>query len=239
LPCLKYYAQEQRLFSTEFATKLNDEEAEYVFERLKGHYHFSQWLEIGGRKCSGRCNAWMIRVSHEPSVALIAHEVAHAIHKRKFGEKFHTKRHTRIMQRVCEYMMRRLPEWREFLQRNETEYEARSQARLLRLQETARYKNSIPGRLERLRGREKRWTRRRKLADTMLRKIRRKIKCLERRQERTQETALTTLGAGDTHVQQVDVGPESESCSAFLVTAANGSFESSTCSLQKSKTFGV
>lgn len=239
MPWLKYYAHERRLFSTEYATQLDDEEAEYVFERLKGHYHFSQWLEIGGRKCSGHCNAWMIRVSHEPSVALIAHEVAHAIHKRKFGEKFHTKRHTRIMRRVCEYIMRRLPEWREFLRRNETEREARSQARLLRVHEAARHKNSIPGRLDRLMEREKRWTRRRKLAETMLGKIRRKIKCLERSQRRTQETALTTLGAGDTHVQQVDVGPESESCSAFLGTVANGSFESSTCSLQKSKTCGV
>ena len=239
MPWLRYYTREQQLFSTEYATKLDDEEAEYVFERLKGHYYFSQQLEIGGRKCSGHCNAWMIRVSHEPSVALRAHEVAHAIHKRRFGEKFHTRRHTRIMRRVCEYIMRRLPDWGEFLQRKETEYEARSQARLLRLQETARHKNSIHGRLERLREQEKRWTRRRKLAETMLRKIRRKIKCLEQRQRRTQETALTTLDAGNTHVQQVDVGPESESCSAFLGTVANGSFESSTCSLQKSKTYVV
>jgi len=183
LPRLEYCGRERKLFSTEFATKLDDEEAEYVFERLKGHYHFSQWLEIGGRDGSGHCNAWLVRVCHEPSVGLLAHEVAHAMHNRKPGEKFHTKRHTGIMRRVCEYITRHLTGWREFLQRKEAECEARKQARLLSVQETVRYKNSIPGRLERLSEQEKKWIRRRKLAETKLRKIRRKIKCLQRREE--------------------------------------------------------
>lgn len=191
MPWLEYYARERGLFSAEFATKLDDEEAQYVFDRLKGHYHFSRWLEIGGRNGSGNCNAWRVRVCHGPSVGLIAHEVAHAIHKRKPGERFHTKRHTRIMRRVSKYVMRRLPRWREFLRCKEAESEARKHTRLTRLQEAALYRNSVAGRLQRLHEQEKRWIRRQKLAETKLKKIRRKIKCLERKQE----TASTTFAA--------------------------------------------
>lgn len=207
MPWLKYYTREQQLFSAEYATKLDDEEATYVFERLRGHYHFSQWLEIGGGRGSGHCNSWRIRVSHEPSIGLMAHEVAHAIHIRGDGEKFHTKRHTRIMRRVCKYVMIRLPAWREFLRRKEAVCEARTHARQLRLQQAAQHKNSIRGRLEHLGEQEKKWTRRQKLAETKLRKIRQKIKRLQRRQE----TASRACPAGNTCVQQVDISSESKS----------------------------
>jgi chromosome segregation ATPase len=95
------------------------------------------------------------------------------------------------MRRVCEYIMRHLPQWREFLKHRHAECTARTQARLTRLEEIVRYKNSVAGKLEHLKEMEKRWTRRQRLAETRLKNIRRKIKRLERRQQTGPEACPT------------------------------------------------
>ena len=106
MPWIKYYEKERQRFSREYSTKLSDDETKQVFEHLKNHYQIPHRLTIGGRHGYGRCTNRRIRVSHDGSVGMLAHEVAHAIQmrQRKPNERWHTKRHAAIMKRICKYI---------------------------------------------------------------------------------------------------------------------------------------
>jgi membrane-anchored protein YejM (alkaline phosphatase superfamily) len=114
MPWLKYYEKERERFSKEYATKLNDNELKYAFERLKNHYHIDQELIIRGQRGHGHCWRWRIVLSHESSVGMLAHEVAHAIqwNQKRANEKWHTKRHAAIMKQVSQYLMSHIDNWR-------------------------------------------------------------------------------------------------------------------------------
>jgi len=113
---LKYYDVEDEIFREEYAITLNDEELTYIFLRLQSRYEFTQYLKIYGRQhTGGRCSSTQIRLPHNCSVGLLAHEVAHALQKRNGDvvRKWHTKKHMVYMKRVCRYIMKNLPYWRE------------------------------------------------------------------------------------------------------------------------------
>lgn len=128
---LKYYADEEEIFRQEREMKISDAEAEMVFGKLAKKHKLPQRLEFFGNRQSGSCSPARIRLSHNPSIAILSHEVAHAIQYAKFKKKYgyingnpnrkkqrwHTKKHQRIMRKVCDYINKNIDQWR--LQRQE------------------------------------------------------------------------------------------------------------------------
>lgn len=177
---LKSYRKEWNEFKTEYETKLSDYEAQYVFERLVRHYHFSRQLIFRGYRQSGNQNPFSIRVSHSPSVGLLAHEVSHAIDKKR-RIKVHTKHQRALMRRVCEFIMMRLEDYRQKIEKHEIEKRQRAETKAEKQKQEEIYKKSPEGRLEVLRAREKRVVTKLKRTETQLKKVRRRIKIWERK----------------------------------------------------------
>jgi hypothetical protein len=128
---LKYYADEEEVFRQEREMKISDAEAGLVYQKLVKKYKLPQRLEFYGNQQSGSCSVCRIRLSHNPSIATLSHEVAHAIQYKKFKNKYgyingnpnlkkhrwHTKKHQRIMRKVCDYINKNIDQWR--IQRQE------------------------------------------------------------------------------------------------------------------------
>jgi hypothetical protein len=128
---LKYYADEEEVFRQEREMKISDAEAGLVYQKLAKKYKLSQRLEFYGNQQSGSCSVCRVRLSHNPSIATLSHEVAHAIQYKKFKNKYgyingnpnlkkhrwHTKKHQRIMRKVCDYINKNIDQWR--IQRQE------------------------------------------------------------------------------------------------------------------------
>ncbi len=185
---LEYYQKEREQFKTEFETTMSDEEARYVFTRLKKRYHLHRDLEFYGNGGGGRCGAWYIRLSHTPSVGIMAHEIAHAIHHRKkvqgkipFNSRSHTRRHRAIMRRVARVIMARLEKWRGFVAMRSTKRAESLEEKVTREQAEEVRRATPQYKLEHLRALEKRALTRAKRAQTQLKKVRRKIKIWERK----------------------------------------------------------
>jgi hypothetical protein len=134
MPRLAYYQNEREVFKQEYEMKLTDSEAVFICQKLAKKYKLSQRLEFFGNRQSGSCSPVRIRLSHNPSIAIISHEVAHAIQYMKFKKKYgyilgnpnlkkqrwHTKRHFRIMRKICDYVNKNVDQWRtERKERNE------------------------------------------------------------------------------------------------------------------------
>lgn len=184
MPYLHYYARERALLPESFTVKLDDEETTYIYGRLQSHYGFRQRLRIAGWRGSGYCNNFEIRLSHNPSVGLMAHEIGHAIHRldgRSQYEKKHTKKHFSKMKRVAEYALAHLPEYRVALGKQRSEREQRLVERVRKLEQQTAHKNSPQGKLEHLHKLEAKWVRRQRLANTRLKKIRRRIRIWEKK----------------------------------------------------------
>jgi len=183
---LKYYQQEGKQFEKEFKIHLTNSEAHYIYDRLKAHYRIPHDLELWGRTRGSCRSSNTIKLPHSPDIARMAHEVAHAIQMKKLdawskNRRWHTKKHNRIMRRVCDYILSHLEEWRTSLQQLNQRRQEIFQAKLGRQQQQEAYKKSIDGKLEHLRKLEKRATTRWKLSTTRLKKIQRRIKLLQAR----------------------------------------------------------
>jgi NADH pyrophosphatase NudC (nudix superfamily) len=131
MPWIKYYEKERRRFSREYSIKLNDDEIKHVFELLKNHYHIPHELTISGRKGYGRCTHRRIRVAHESSIGMLAHEVAHAIQmkQKRPSERWHTQRHATIMKRVCRHITNHI-DWKKTSARRDPEIQQASDSKL-------------------------------------------------------------------------------------------------------------
>jgi len=98
---LTFYLREHQLFPKAFETKIEDHQATLIVRKLLRHFgkkYAAKSLRVRfrGNKQSGAVG-WGIRLSHNPSIGLICHEVAHIFHRR------HDKKLMRVMGRMIAY----------------------------------------------------------------------------------------------------------------------------------------
>ena len=107
---LTFYKNEHHIYKDAFDLKLSDAEAVKIVKKLVRHfklYHRTVTVRFFGNKQSGRCN-WcgLIRLSHNPSLGLICHEVAHLGHRR------HDKKLMKLMGKLIKYC-EKMEYWRK------------------------------------------------------------------------------------------------------------------------------
>lgn len=109
---LTFYANERKLFPTEFSMKVEDRTAEKIVSKIARHFKF-KIFRIGFRGNKGSGHAWYdeITLSHNPSIAVICHELAHSHNKQKYGNMYHNKKLLRTMTRFIEYC-RKMNYWK-------------------------------------------------------------------------------------------------------------------------------
>ena len=121
MPYLKFYQKERKLFSEESVMKVSDEVAEIIFRKLERHFIDSRRYPFRLRfygNGGGACGMWGIRLPHNPTILLICHELAHRIHRLKYGstKRHHTKKLMRIIKRLITYC-RKKNYWKEEIKR--------------------------------------------------------------------------------------------------------------------------
>jgi len=194
---LKYYADERELFRKEREMKILDAEAVSIYEKLAGKYKLSQKLEFYGNRQSGSCSVFRIRLSHNPSIAILSHEVAHAIQYKKFKKKYgyingnpnlkkhkwHTKKHSRIVRRICDYINKNIDQWRLQQQERKNRRIAKFYDRIEHEQQQQENKKKPEFKLIKIRELIKKWEGKRKRADNKLKKLQKREKiCLKQAQ---------------------------------------------------------
>jgi type IV secretory pathway VirB4 component len=180
---LLYYVEERMQFKDEFSDELGYDWTTLFFERLKQHYKFRQQLVFGGRR-GGTCNGCVVRIKPDClNLGVLVHEVAHAIQmkSKKPGQKWHTKKHTRLMIKVFDYVKAHRTEW---ITNDKVKTERRQEAhqeRELRASNRIAYQKTPEYKLEVLRNREKHLLSRSKRLNTSLKKVQSKIKRYEKK----------------------------------------------------------
>jgi hypothetical protein len=189
---LKYYADEEEVFRQEREMKISDAEAVSIYEKLAGKYKLPQKLEFYGNRQSGACSPYRIRLSHNPSIAIISHEVAHAIQYKKFKKKYgyingnpnlkrkrirwHTKKHSRIMRKVCDYIDKNIDQWRLQRQERQRRKMAKFYARIEIQQQRQEDKKKSEFKLIKIRELIKKWDSKRERAENRLKKLQKREK---------------------------------------------------------------
>ena len=85
---LSFYSKERQLFPEAFTTKVSDEEATKIFRKLLRHFLPKSYMakhaaiRFYGNHQSGSAGYGRVRVSHNPSIGLLCHEIGHLIHLR-------------------------------------------------------------------------------------------------------------------------------------------------------------
>jgi hypothetical protein len=182
---LKYYANEREIFRQERETKISDAEAELVYLKLAKKHKLSQRLEFFGTRQSGSCSPMRVKLSHNPSIAILSHEVAHAIQYKKFRKKYgyingnpnikrhrwHTKQHQRIMHRICDYIDKNIDQWRLQRQEKQRHRIAKFNERIESEQRRHEDKKKPEFKLIKIQELIKKWEGKRKRAENKLKKL--------------------------------------------------------------------
>jgi len=103
---LVFYLKERQLYPKAFQTKIDDDVAKILVKKLFRHFYKIEAkgckkIRFYGNRGSGNYGWWNITLSHNPSIGLICHEVAH----RKF--KKHTKRMMKFIGRLVDYCIKK------------------------------------------------------------------------------------------------------------------------------------
>jgi len=97
---LTFYKNEHHIFNEAFNLKLSDAEAVEIVKKLTRHFKLKFGsVRFYGAKQSGRCGWWTaeLRLSHNPSLGLVCHEVAH------LAERRHCKKLMKVMGKLIKY----------------------------------------------------------------------------------------------------------------------------------------
>ena len=97
---LVFYNKERQVFKDAYTIKLSDSEAVKIAKKLTRHFKLKFGsVRFYGNSQSGRCSWWTaeLRLSHNPSLGLVCHEVAH------LGEKRHSKKLMKLMGKLIRY----------------------------------------------------------------------------------------------------------------------------------------
>jgi len=103
---LAFYMKERQLYPKAYEIKVNDNIAEILVKKLFRHFYKikaedCKKIRFYGNRGSGSYGWWNIRLSHNPSIGLICHEVAH----RKF--KRHTKKMMKFIGKLINYCIKK------------------------------------------------------------------------------------------------------------------------------------
>jgi DNA-binding transcriptional ArsR family regulator len=180
---LLYYVEEHVRFREYYDEKLTTGLATLFFEKLKAHYKFGQCLEFRGFGNGSNCSSYRIRLGRDTNVGTLAHEVAHAIQFRKIRlgvavntRRWHTKKHTRIMENVLKYISNNRVSWIAMQdaknERSVVSYHLKKEKEV----KEKEFKKSDEYKLGLLRASEKRLSTKAKRIDTLLKKVKKKIK---------------------------------------------------------------
>lgn len=110
MPWLKFYEKERQQYPEAFTHKVSDEGAKIIVKKLKRHFKIIRLYGLRFYGNSGSGSAYpngYIRLSHNPSVGMICHEVAHLFNKRKYGNWNHNKKLMRTIKRMVNYCKRK------------------------------------------------------------------------------------------------------------------------------------
>jgi hypothetical protein len=101
----KYYFEEYQRFSVEKQIKIEDHTAELIARKIVRHFKFTlnkvKFYGNGG----GHASYWhdSVTLPHNPSVVMIAHELAHLHNKEKYNNGKHNKRLAATVKRFIAY----------------------------------------------------------------------------------------------------------------------------------------
>jgi hypothetical protein len=180
---LLYYQKEKEQFSDQDKTTLTNQEALYIFKRLRKHYKFFQRFEIWGHGGGGHCNTFRVQVSNNTSIRTFVHEVAHAIQFKthQHGKKWHTKKHKSIMVRVMRYALAHLDGWKAQVAKNCDREAKTSMNRYEKKQKVIAERSTPEWKLKHLQELEKRAESKVRRDTKHLKKIQRRIRIWERK----------------------------------------------------------
>ena len=182
---------DEQLFEKAAGQHVDDGFAEFIVSRLRWSYRLPESeVQFRGHGDGGHCSIDRIQLSHNPSLNLIAHEIAHGRQYRrriKKGylevgrKKWHTKQHHRLMRRTLEYIYKHLDNWSVEYAVEVKGRQTRLEQRIERLEAKEVYKLSPQYKLDQLRKREKKLATKLKRTQTALKKVQRRIKIWEKK----------------------------------------------------------
>lgn len=199
---LLYYRNEHKLFPEAYADKVSESYAELIFDKLKAHYKFHHRVIFRGNRQRGKCSAFWITLCRNPSIGLIAHEVAHAIQLKKEGyhcekgRRWHTKKHTAIMKRVLNYINIHIAGWIAVKEKKNERYLEMADDKFKRQQQKLAFKKTDEYKIQQLQKREKRLLSKFRRAENALKKVRKKLKYYEKK-------ASLQSPNGDAHISGI------------------------------------
>jgi hypothetical protein len=104
---LKFYAKEMKMYEKEYGMKVSDKQAELIIRKLSRHFKISRpRVRFYGTRQSGMSyNGWSnsIRISHNPSVALVIHELAHTYNSQRHINHYHNRFLMRTIKKFHNY----------------------------------------------------------------------------------------------------------------------------------------
>lgn len=194
---LTYYLNEASVHGKNGKIKLTNTETRYVFERLKKHYKLRHALEIYGTGNRGNCNPMRIKVSYDSDLSVIVHEVAHGIQEKKKNrtvfvdgmrqfpkrrkQRWHTKKHMKIMARIYKYMMPKLEGWRAMANKKSESHFVSVRKKEEKKSQLEQFRKTPKFKLQQIERRIKLWESKRKRADNAIKKLERRRKLWERK----------------------------------------------------------
>jgi hypothetical protein len=182
----------QKFNSEQDKMKLDESQMEFIFEKFKAHYKFSHYLKFGGRKSC--CNSNRVQIwRSQMTLYTLIHEVAHAIQfkKRKTVDsegnrirtKFHTKKHTKLMERLYRYFNSHWSQWQETMQKDIERNKVRLEKQSAKINQIMAYKGSPQYKLDLIEKNIKNWESKMRRAQNALKKLNRRKKLWENRFE--------------------------------------------------------
>jgi hypothetical protein len=188
---LKYYQDEHRELGLYRQAKITNQEAEHIFSVFQRRFKIPHSLRFYGYRDSGHCTRREVKLSNNPSILMMAHELAHAIQYRKRLKKFgifklprmgwHTKQHAKLTRKLIGIIVEDLPAYKDAIAMKEGDRLASKATKAQRMAQIEAEKASPAYKLERLNGQKARWLTKKKRAENAIKKIERRIRIWEKK----------------------------------------------------------
>lgn len=179
------YRKEQGIYKDAYNRKVSNAEAELIARKLARHFKLRISIRFWGNRQTGCAyHSGLLRISNNPSVGLIAHEVAHVLDRkrrmiglavRKLKSRHGSKRWLKLVGRVLAYGNKHGWWQDEYAKRLE-----QSQTTAQKKHEKKAQAQTQDAKLERLKANLKRWESKRKRAETAIKKLNRGLKRLQK-----------------------------------------------------------
>lgn len=175
MPAWSYYSKERKEFKEAYDRKLTIEEAKIIHKKLCGHFKLGrvQLSFTSGNRFS-RGGTWTTKLNvNQLTFGILCHELGHTmdVMKNRHNGRWHTKKHRTQMKRLVNYC-RRKKWWEDELKRRASPKQPKQKPTTSQIRET---------KIEKRKGTIKKFERKIKYYTTMLKKTKRSLNALERR----------------------------------------------------------